>query len=93
MKTLPLGLALALLATQAPAQQMLSTASPIPEGAEKRFCYYEGMAYSEDAFVLMVGDNTVTSTVSTVQERLLRCHREEDGSLKWKPQSTFSTNN
>ncbi|MEM6657472.1 MAG: hypothetical protein AAF625_05245, partial [Pseudomonadota bacterium] len=76
MKTLTLGLALTLLASQTPAQQMLSTASPIPDGAEKRFCYYEGMAYSEDAFVLMVGDNTVTSTVNARQERLLRCHRE-----------------
>ena len=93
MNTLTLGLALTLMASAASAQQMLSTASPIPDGAETRFCYYDGMAYSEDAFVLMVGDNTVTSTVSTVQERLLRCHREEDGSLKWKPQSTFSTNN
>lgn len=93
MKTFTLGLALTLMASAASAQQMLSTASPIPEGAESRFCYYEGMAYSEDAFVLMVGDNTVTDTVRTVQERLLRCHRDSDGTLKWKPQSTFSTNN
>ncbi|NOD62853.1 MULTISPECIES: hypothetical protein [unclassified Ruegeria] len=93
MKALTFGLALTLLASQAPAQQMLSTASPIPDGAETRFCYYDGMAYSEDAFVLMVGDNTVTSTITTVQERLLRCHRNSDGTLKWKPQSTFSTNN
>ncbi|NOD35929.1 MULTISPECIES: hypothetical protein [unclassified Ruegeria] len=93
MKTLTFGLAFAVLASQAVAQQTLSLASPIPDGAETRFCYYEGLAYSEDAFVLMVGDNTVTSTVSTVQERLLRCHRESDGTLKWRPQSTFSTNN
>ncbi len=93
MKTFTLGLALTMVASHASAQQMLSTASPIPEGAESRFCYYEGMAYSEDAFVLMVGDNTVTDTVRTVQERLLRCHRDSDGTLKWKPQSTFSTNN
>jgi len=93
MKTITFTLAFALLASQAPAQQSLSLASPIPDGAEKRFCYYEGMAYSQDAFVLLVGDNTVTSTVSTRQERLLRCHREDDGTLKWKPQSTFSTNN
>ncbi|WP_171236528.1 hypothetical protein [Ruegeria sp. HKCCA6837] len=93
MKTLTFGLAFAVLASQAGAQQTISLASPIPDGAETRFCYYEGLAYSEDAFVLMVGDNTVTSTVSTVQERLLRCHRESDGTLKWRPQSTFSTNN
>ena len=93
MKTITFGLALTLLASQALAQQMLSTASPTPDGAESRFCYYDGRAYSEDALVLMVGDNTVTNTVSTVQERLLRCHRDNDGTLKWKPQSTFSTNN
>ncbi|MDA7967071.1 hypothetical protein [Ruegeria sp.] len=92
MKTLTLGLALTLLATQAPAQQTLSTASPIPDGAETRFCYYAGMAYSEDAFVVVFGDNTVTSTISTREERLLRCHRNEDGSLKWRPQSTFQVN-
>ncbi len=89
MKTLTLGLALTLLATQAPAQQMLSTASPIPEGAETRFCYYDGMAYSQDAFILLVGDNTVTSTTRTREERLLRCTRKDDGTLHWKPQSTF----
>ena len=93
MKTFTLGLALSLLAGQTLAQQTLTTASPIPDGAETKFCYYAGMAYSQDAFVLMVGDNTVTDTVRTVQERLLRCHRESDGTLKWKPQSTFSTNN
>lgn len=93
MKTLTLGVALALLASQASAQQTLSFASPIPDGAETKFCYYEGMAYSQDAFVLLTGDNTVTETVRTIQERLLRCHREGDGTLKWKPQSTFSTNN
>ncbi len=93
MKTLTLGLTLAVLASAAAAQQTLSLASPIPDGAESRFCYYEGLAYSEDAFVLLVGDNTVTDTISTVQERLLRCHRDSDGTLKWRPQSTFSTNN
>ncbi len=93
MKTLTLGLTLAVLASTAAAQQTLSLASPIPDGAESRFCYYEGLAYSEDAFVLLVGDNTVTDTISTVQERLLRCHRDSDGTLKWRPQSTFSTSN
>ena len=93
MKTLTLGLAFALLATQAPAQQTLSLASPIPDGAENRFCYYRGLTYSENAFIVVLGDNTVTNTISTRQERLLRCHREDDGSLTWRPQSTFSTNN
>ncbi len=93
MKAFTLWLALTLLASTTSAQQTLSLASPMPDGAEIRFCYYEGLAYSEDAFVLMVGDNTVTNTITTVQERLLRCHRDSDGTLKWRPQSTFSTNN
>ncbi len=92
MKTVCFGLALSLLASQAAAQQMLSTASPIPDGAEKRFCYYEGMAYSENAFILLVGSNTVTETVSTREERLLRCYRAEDGNLNWRPQSTLQIN-
>ncbi len=91
MKTVTLGLALTLMASAASAQQMLSTASPIPDGAETRFCYYEGMAYSEDAFVVLFGDNTVTSTVNTREEHLLRCARGEDGQLRWKPQSSFQT--
>lgn len=89
MKTLTLGLAFALLASQAPAQQTLSTASPIPDGAETRFCYYEGMSYSLDAFILVSGDNTVTPTVNTREERLLRCVRNDDGNMHWRPQSTF----
>jgi len=92
MKTLTFTLAMTLLATQAPAQQTLSTASPIPDGAETRFCYYGGMAYSEDAYILLTGDNTVTSTVSTREERLLHCARKEDNSLHWRPQSTFQVN-
>ncbi len=89
MKTLTLGLALTLLASQATAQQTLSTASPIPDGAETRFCYYGGMAYSMDAFVVIFGDNTVTDTISTREEHLLRCVKNDDGSLSWKPQSSF----
>ncbi|WP_037310235.1 hypothetical protein [Ruegeria halocynthiae] len=89
MKTLTLGLAFGLLATQGLAQQTLSTASPIPDGAETRFCYYQGMAYSLDAFVVIFGDNTVTSTASTREEHLLRCIKGDDGTMSWKPQSSF----
>ncbi len=89
MKTLTLSLALALLASQASAQQTLSTASPIPDGAETRFCYYGGMAYSQDAFIVVFGDNTVTETISTREEHLLRCIKNSDGNLSWKPQSSF----
>lgn len=89
MKTATLGLALALLATQAPAQTTLSTASPIPDGAETRFCYYRGMAYSLDSFIVITGDNTVTPTINTREERLLRCVSNDKGAMHWKPQSTF----
>ncbi|MTI03828.1 MULTISPECIES: hypothetical protein [Alphaproteobacteria] len=89
MKKLWFGLALSALASPVLAQQTLSTASPIPDGAETRFCYYEGMAYSLDSFILVTGDNTVTSTITTREERLLRCVRGDDGGMHWKPQSTF----
>ena len=89
MKSLTLGLAFALLASQASAQQTLLAASPIPVGAELRFCYYQGMAYSVDAFVVIFGDNTVTETSSTREEHLLRCIKGGDGLMKWKPQSSF----
>ncbi len=89
MKILTLGLTFGLLASAAAAQQVLSTASPIPDGAETRFCYYEGMAYSMDSFIVISGDNTVTPTVSTREERLLRCVPSEAGQMHWKPQSTF----
>lgn len=89
MKTQTLGLAFALLASQGAAQQTLSLASPIPDDAEIRFCYYQGMAYSMDSFIVVTGDNTVTPTVSTREERLLRCVQSEAGPMHWKPQSTF----
>ncbi len=50
-------LALALLGTPAAAQTALLTASPIPEGAETRFCYYAGLAYSEHSYLLLGGNN------------------------------------
>ena len=89
MKTLTIGLAFAMLATQAPAQQTLSLASPIPDGAETRFCYYKGLAYSPDSFIVIFGDNTVTETINTREERLLRCVSSDKGTMHWKPQSTF----
>ena len=92
MKTLTLGVALALLASQASAQQSLIGASPIPVGAELRFCYYNGLAYSVDAFIVIQGDNTVTSTSSAREEHLLRCIKGGDGVMKWKPESNFQIN-
>ena len=89
MKTMWVGFLAALLATPVVAQSQVVTASPIPDNAETRFCYYAGNAYSENAFILLVGRNTVTSSTQTQEERLLRCYREEDGRLTWRPQSTL----
>lgn len=77
------------LPTTVSAQSALLAASPIPENAEKRFCYYNGLAFSENAFVLMTGSNTVTTTTLITEERLLRCDKNDDGSLTWKPESTM----
>ena len=79
----------ALTASGAFAQGATSLASPIPEGAEKRFCYYEGLAYSENAFILLSGNNTVTNTINTREERLQRCVRDEDGWMSWRPESNM----
>ena len=83
------GPALLGLSSPASAQSVLIAASPIPEGAEKRFCYYNGLAFSENAFVLMTGSNTVTETTRNTEERLLRCHKSDEGVLTWKPESTM----
>ncbi len=52
-----LAAALATLGTPLVAQTALLTASPIPEGAETRFCYYAGLAYSERSYLLLGGNN------------------------------------
>ncbi|MDV7144293.1 hypothetical protein R3X27_16535 [Tropicimonas sp. TH_r6] len=52
-----LALLIAGLAIPATAQTALLTASPIPEGAESRFCYYAGLAYSKNAYLLIGGNN------------------------------------
>ncbi len=89
MKKFLLGISMSFLAGELAAQSQLTTASPIPDGAEKRFCYYQGLVYSENAFILLVGTNTVTSTAPQKEERLLRCFRGDDGNLSWRPQSTL----
>ncbi|WP_377186656.1 hypothetical protein [Ruegeria meonggei] len=89
MKTPILGLAFTYFATQAPARQKLSTTSPILEDAETLFCYYRGIAYSLEAFVVIFGENPVTSTTSTHEEHLLRCVKSDDGTMSWKPQCGF----
>ncbi|MBO9444549.1 hypothetical protein [Ruegeria sp. R14_0] len=92
MKSLTLGLAFALLASQAGAQQSLIGASPIPVGAELRFCYYNGLAYSADAYVVISGKNNVTETSSAREEHLLRCRKGSDGLMRWQPESGININ-
>ncbi|MEM8630795.1 MAG: hypothetical protein AAGF74_06145 [Pseudomonadota bacterium] len=58
-------------------------ASPIPDGAEDRFCYYEGLAYSENAMVIIDVPFRRDSPSST-QKRLLQCVSGESGKgLVW----------
>lgn len=89
MKQLQLTVILGLLSTSAIAQPMQLSTSPIPDNAETRFCYYAGLAYSENSYVVLTGSNTVTDTTRNVEERLLRCIKRDDGKLGWKPESTM----
>jgi len=89
MRKLMMSLIIMTCAAPAMAQSTLLAASPVPENAEKRFCYYAGLTYSENAFILMTGSNTVTETTRNTEERLLRCHKGDDGVLSWKPESTM----
>ena len=89
MKLAPLTAAFALAASSALAQSMQLSTSPIPDNAEMRFCYYEGLAYSENSYIVLTGSNTVTDTTRNVEERLLRCIKRDDGRLGWKPESTM----
>ncbi len=57
--------------------------SPIPDDAEARFCYYAGLAYSEDASLTIDVPNRREGT-EAVQKRELRGTRQDDStSLKW----------
>ncbi|WP_299356537.1 hypothetical protein [uncultured Shimia sp.] len=89
MKHTFLSAAFIISATIVEAQSGALIASPIPDNAEQRFCYYAGLAYSADAYVLLTGNNTVTDTVRDVEERLLRCKKGEDGLMHWEPESTM----
>ena len=71
------------LALTAPAQSQTLSVSPIPDGVENRFCYYAGLAYSPQSYIIITGNNSVTATSSEIQERLLECVAADDGSLHW----------
>ena len=89
LKLREMAIALLLASTPLSAQTGLLSASPIPQGAEMKFCYYAGLAYSQNAFVLLAGSNTVTTNTRIQEERLLQCTMGEDGVLTWTPQSTM----
>jgi hypothetical protein len=71
------------LALGAEAQSQTLSVSPIPDGVESRFCYYAGLAYSPQSYILVTGSNSVTTTSNEVQERLLQCVASDDGPLHW----------
>ena len=64
MKHIGLILLLVCGSTQVSAQSSLLTASPIPDNAETRFCYYASLAYSKNSYVLLTG----TRAQETVSE-------------------------
>jgi len=79
------------IATGAAAQTL--GVSPIPQGAEERFCYYAGLAYSPDAIVSLDIPLARQGQLLT-QKGVLLCTRDpETGLLSWAvvdtdPQST-----
>jgi len=73
----------AALALAAPAQSQTLSVSPIPDGVENRFCYYAGLAYSPQSYIIITGSNSVTTTSNEVQERLLQCVASDEGPLHW----------
>lgn len=57
--------------------------SPIPDGAETRFCYFGGVTYSENA-LLLIEVPFRREGPDAVQKSLLECVAKEDGSaLHW----------
>lgn len=84
-------LAFALIPLSLHAQSQTLSVSPIPDDVENRFCYYAGLAYSKQSYIIITGSNSVTSTSSEVQERLLECVESDDESLHWVGRSKIST--
>lgn len=79
------------LPISAHAQSQTLSASPIPDDAENRFCYYAGLVYSKQSYIVIAGDNTVTSKSVETQQRLLECVSGDDGSLHWVARSKIQT--
>ena len=65
------------------AQSSMISVSPIPDDAEKRFCYYEGLAYSSQS-LLTVDVPFRRESATATQKRLLRCVVSEEGDHFWQ---------
>ena len=65
------------------AQSSLLSVSPIPDDAEKRFCYYEGLSYSSQS-LLTVDVPFRRESAEATQKRLLKCVVSEEGDLFWQ---------
>lgn len=62
--------------------------SPIPEGAEKRFCYYAGLAYSEESYILLSGPTEEVEGSAVNAQRLLECINDGDR-MRWIGRSSI----
>ncbi len=93
--------AFALFGTQAPAQTLVSGASPIPEDAETRFCYYDGRAYSRNAYIVVSGSSRHVQSAGSgglnsgndlrgqADEKLLHCTQAKDGVMIWSSEASI----
>jgi len=65
------------------AQSTMLSVSPIPDDAQKRFCYYEGLAYSSQS-LLTVDVPFRRESAEATQKRLMKCVVSEEGDLFWQ---------
>ena len=65
------------------AQTTMLSVSPIPDDAEKRFCYYGGLAYSSQA-LLTVDVPFRRDSAEATQKRLLKCVVSDEGGFFWQ---------
>ena len=84
---------------------MADDASPIPDDAETRFCYYAGLAYSKNAYIIVSSGNSRTQqfdtngalrsggeTRSETEGKLLHCVSNDDGSMGWSSEAAILIN-
>lgn len=88
------------------AQTPFVSASPIPDNAESRFCYYDGLAYSRSAYILVSSRNHRTQAIesggalhsggeiqSATPQKLLQCVTGKDGTLTWSSEAAIQIKN